>query len=121
MENKPQFNMSIDIKPLFADDVNVNANIKVHVEKQEDGSEKITKSGRVDLLFLDQMTKNAIARLVIDPYTAKVFSKMLEANANRLIEEIEKKELPNEIKEKMKKQKDLGNKGNFSASHTYIG
>jgi hypothetical protein len=121
-QNKKEVSMSADIKPLFADEVNVNANIKVNVEKKEDGTEHFTKTGRIDLLFFDQFTKTIISRIVIDPYTAKVFAKVLEANASKMIEEIEKKELPPEVKERMKKQKEmLDKKQNFSTSHTYIG
>jgi hypothetical protein len=120
-QNKQGVNMPADVKPIFADDVNVNANIKVNVEKKDNGEEKFTKSGRIDLLFFDQFTKTIVSRVVIDPYTAKVFAKILEANASKMIEEIERSELPDEVKERMKQQKQQIENQAFSTSHTYIG
>lgn len=104
MENKPQFKIPTDVKPLHADEVNINSNIKVNIDKKEDGTEKITKVGRVDLLFFDQMTKSILTRVVIDPYTAKMLAKMLLSNADKLIEEIEKTDLPDEVRQKLQEK-----------------
>ncbi|MCB9362644.1 hypothetical protein H6504_04365 [Candidatus Woesearchaeota archaeon] len=121
MEQQHQdIKMPPGIKPIYADECNVNANIKINIEKTPEGHEKIRKAGKVDMLFLDQFTRSILARVVIDPYTAKVFGKILLENADRLINEIENPHIPEEVRQQIKDREEAATRSNQPVN-TYIG
>lgn len=107
-----------DVKPVYADEASVNANLKVNVEKNDDGSETFRKSGKIEVLFLDHFVGSVVQRAVLDPFTAKALGKILVANADKMIEELEKEGVPENVQEQIKAQENAG--GNPSVN-TYIG
>ena len=119
MEGKQDIKMPANLRPIYADEANVNANVKVNIEKDKDGNEIIRKSGKVDMLFFDQFTRSVISRIVIDPFTAKVLSKMLADHADKLIEELDKTDVPDQVKKRLaERDKNLTKN---SSVDTYIG
>lgn len=106
-----------NIKPIFADEASVNANIKINVEKTEKG-DIIRKVGKVEILFLDQITRSVVSRVVVDPFTAKVLGKVLINNSDRIIKEIENKEIPEEVKKQIAEKESQQGKPSVN---TYIG
>lgn len=98
-------NIPMDVKPIYADEVNITAGLKVNVEKQEKGKDIVTKSGNIQLLFFDNATKAVVARIVIDPITAKNLSFGLKVNAEKLMEEIKSDKVPKQVKEQLENSK----------------
>ena len=111
--------MPADLRPVYADEANVNANVKVNVEKDKDGNETIRKSGKIDMLFFDQFTRTIVSRIVIDPFTAKLLSKMLSDHADKLIEELDSSDVPEQVKKRLA-ERDKAMQGSSSVE-TYIG
>ncbi len=99
------FNMNVNVQPIYADEANVNANIKFNFEKINENEEKIRKIGRIDIMFFDQLTKTVVSRIVLDPFTAKVLGNMLIQNANKTIGELDSPNVPEEVKKQMELRK----------------
>ncbi len=114
---KKEMKMPVNVQPIYADEANVNANVKINIEKDEDGNEQVRKVGKVDVMFFDQFTNSVISRVIIDPFTAKALSRVLHENAEKLINELESKEVPQQVKEQISQKKE-----NVDTSvNTYIG
>lgn len=91
-------------KPIYAEEVMWSAGIKVSLEKDDKGNEKIIKHGHIEFTFFDSKTNQVVARVIISPITAKAIADKLGKDVNNLLKELEKKEIPKELKEKLKKQ-----------------
>ncbi len=92
------------IIPIYAEEVKVNAGIKMHVTKNEAGKDEVRKDARVELLFFDNATKCVVSRIVMDVTTALQMVNILQANTQALLKECASKEIPKEIAEHIKKQ-----------------
>ncbi len=121
MEKRNDMKMPIDVKPIYADEANVNSNVKINIEKGDDGKDIIRKAGKVEILFFDQFTNSICSRVVIDPFTAKVLSQILQKNADNVIAEMEKEGVPEEVKKKIEERKEMQQKGETPTFNTYIG
>ena len=117
-QQKKDMKMPVHIQPVFADEANVNANVKVNLEKTEDGEDQVRKIGKIDVLFFDQFARSIVSRVVIDPFTAKSLGRLLINNADRLMQEMENNEIPEEVKEQIKNRQEKTEDNSFN---TYIG
>lgn len=113
--------MAPNVHPIYADEANVNANVKINIEKDEEGNEVVKKVGKIDILFMDQVTKSVINRVIIDPFTAKVLGKILIDNADKLLKEIDNREVPQEVKDQIKEREEMAKDGKAQPFNTYIG
>ncbi|MGM5488799.1 MAG: hypothetical protein ACQESG_07670 [Nanobdellota archaeon] len=114
---KKEMKMPANVQPVYADEANVNANVKINIEKDEAGNEQVRKAGKVDVMFFDQFTNSVVSRVVIDPFTAKVLSRVLHDNAEKLINELESKEVPQQVKDQISQKKEHTD----TSVNTYIG
>lgn len=101
---KQQFGEPPDLKPIFGEEVLVNSNIKVNKE-EKDGDEKIRKHGKVTLNFFQKKGGKVVAKIVVDPLTARKLGKILLKNTRRLFEELDKEGIPDKLEKRIKKRK----------------
>jgi len=78
-----------DIKPWFADEVLISANIKARKNKKS-----IDKEGYVRLLYLNMMNKQPIAEIVLSRFTAEKLSLALKESLSKLDKELKNKDIP---------------------------
>jgi len=119
MEGEMKFALPPDLKPIYADEVFVNVPIKINIEKDDKGTEKIRKTGVVILNFFDNETKFIVAKIIINPLTAKALGKILLDNANKVLEELDKKEISKEMRKQIEESKKQPKK--TVSTLTYIG
>ncbi len=104
MEQKElNLNMPPDVKPIYADEANVVAGLKVNIEKNDKGKEVITKTGNINIIFFDNTTKAVVSRVVVDPITAKNLANQLKANAENIMTEIKSDKIPQQMKDQIEK------------------
>jgi len=116
---KQQFVIPPDLRPIYADEVIITSPMKVVIEKDDKGTEKIRKHGNIILSFFDNQTKIIVAKIVVNPLTAKALGNLLIKNSDKLLEELDKKEIPNEIKKQIEEAKKKSIKS--TSDLTYIG
>lgn len=97
VEQKEQKQVAIDIKrtvPLFSDNVVVANLIKSQLtsKDKEKKGKKIKKEGHITLIFIDSLTQQAVARIVISKQTAEALQKTLEESLKKFEKEIKAKE-----------------------------
>jgi len=116
--NMEQITIPQDIYPIYAEEVKVNAGIKMSMDKDEQGKEVVQKDGRIELLFFDNQTKRVISRIVLDPSTAQRLSKILTSSTTALQKECASPEIPDQVREQLKQKQQ--NPKDESSLH-YIG
>jgi hypothetical protein len=125
MEKEMMNNVKIgpNVIPIYADEANVNSNIKINIEKNEKGEDIIKKVGKIDIMFFDQVTKTIISRVTVDPFTAKFLGKILIDNATKVIQEVENTQVPKQVKEQIKNREKLlkQKETKVDSFNTYIG
>ncbi len=114
-----RLNIPPHIIPVYAEEVKVNAGIKMNIAKDNAGKEIVQKQGRVELLFLDNATKSVVSRIVIDPITAMQLSKILATNTEAVMKECDSKDVPPAVKQQIKKQQEEQNV--TTSPKSYIG
>lgn len=77
------------VKPWFADEVLISANIKARKNKKS-----VDKEGYVRLLFLNMVNKEPISEIVLSRFTAEKLSLALKESLGKLEKEMKKKDLP---------------------------
>jgi len=92
-ENLKQKIEESDIKPWFADEILISANIKARKNKKG-----IEKEGSVRLLFLSMTTKGPIAEVVLSRFTAEKLAITLKDSLEKLDKELRNKKLPKQQK-----------------------
>lgn len=94
-QREKQEKIAIDIKriiPVFADNIFVANLIKAN---QKAG--KLKKEGHVSLIFIDNLTRQAVSRVVISRSTAETLLKALEESLKKFDKELKNKELKSKI------------------------
>ena len=118
---KPQpknINLPTDVRPIYADEVNVSSGYKANVE-EKDGKKIANKIGKIDLMFLDRVSNSVISRVVIDPLTANALGTLLTDHANKIINQITNTNVPEEITNQIKEKQKA--KISTAEHHGYIG
>lgn len=97
-EQKEGKQIAIDIKrviPIFADNVLV-ANL-IRTKKEKKGG----KEGHVTLIFIDTLTQQSVARVVVSKQTAEALQKALEESLKKFDKEMKSKDKSDEKKVKI--------------------
>lgn len=109
VEQKDQKSIAIDIKrtiPVFADNVIVaNVMKSYNGEKKGKRKGKRGKEGQVTLIFVDNLSRSAIARIVLSKSTAESLEKALGESLEKFDKELkgeEKKKIEAPVAEKGK-------------------
>jgi hypothetical protein len=120
MEEHVDFKIPPDLRPIYAEEVFVESPLKMVVEKSEKGNEKVRKHGMIVLNFLDNRTKIVVAKIVINPLTARSLGNILLSNSNKMLEELDRKEISKDLKKQMEEKKE-GISGATASTQSYIG
>jgi hypothetical protein len=87
---KLQENLSkSDIKPLFADEVIVITPVRAIKEKKT-----VKKEGHVVFVFMDMLSQQPIAKIVLSKTTAQSFNKILGNVLVKLEKDLKSKDMP---------------------------
>lgn len=99
-EQKDQKPIAIDIKraiPIFADNVIVANVIKSEQQTQGKKNKRYEKEGYVTLIFVDNLSHSAIARVVVSRQTAEALQKTMDESLKKFDKELKSKEKKNKI------------------------
>jgi len=100
VEQKDAKHIAIDIKraiPLFADNVIVANVIKTEQETSGKKKSKQKKEGYVTLIFVDNLSHAAVARVVVSRQTADALQKALDESMKKFDKEMKSKGSANKI------------------------
>ncbi|MFH1607630.1 MAG: hypothetical protein ABIA78_00690 [archaeon] len=79
-----------DKPTIFAHDVAISTLFKVEKTK----TDKIKKEACTELIFIDAITKKAVARINLPHSTLKALPKLIDDNLNKIKQELKNKEIP---------------------------
>lgn len=99
-EQKDQKPIAIDIKraiPIFSDNIIVANIIKTEQQTQGKKKKRHGKEGYVTLIFVDNLSHSAIARVVVSRQTAEALQKALDESLKKFDKELKSKEIKNKI------------------------
>jgi len=77
------------VKPWFADEVLISANVKARK-----GKKSVDKEGYVRLLFLNMVNREPISEIVLSRFTAEKLGLALKESMSKLEKELKNKNLP---------------------------
>ena len=99
-EPKDQKPIAIDIKwaiPIFADNVIVANVIKSEQQAQSKKNKQYGKEGYVTLIFVDNLSHSAIARIVVSRSSAEALQKAMDESLKKFDKEMKSKEKKGKI------------------------
>ncbi len=82
------------VRPMFAHDVAISTVYKTN--KTKNG--KIKKEAHTELLFVDMISKQAVARIVLPFTVLEVLPQLITDNIKRIKKELKNKEIPEKQK-----------------------